>query len=122
MKMIKRLLSIALIIGIVIFLSGFSSQKKNAAAVINEASFCGIPDFDTGMVYFGKLHSVTNQGGSSILICKTKDAVGMGEKREWRNFLCGTFLGNTMDSHLVITSEGNANMQCKVKKPKKVKL
>ena len=119
MKMIRRLTSVALIIGLLVFLSGFSSQKKNSAAVINSTAICGIPDFDTGMVYYGKLHSVTNQGGSSILICKSKDALGMGEKREWRNFLCGTYLGPTMDSYLVISSEGNANMRCKVKMPKK---
>ncbi|GEM_PF-3529478 len=119
MKMIKRSLSVALILGLVIFLSGFSSKKQNAAAVINENLVCGIPDFDTGMVYYGKVHSVAHQNGSSILMCKSKDAVGTGNKREWRDFLCGTFMGLTNDSYLNISAEGNATMRCKVKKPKK---
>ena len=119
MKMIKRSLSVALILGLVIFLSGFSGKKQNAAAVINENLVCGIPDFDTGMLYFGKVHSVTNQNGNSILMCKSKDALGTGNKREWRDFPCSTFLGSTNNSYLNISAEGNATMRCKVKKPKK---
>ena len=118
MKILKRLFSVAFAIAFIVFLSGFASKEKNAAAVINENSVCGIPDFDTGMVYYATVHSVTSHGGTSTLMCKSKDALGTGKSREWSGFLCGTYLGLTMDSNLVISAEGNASMRCRVKKTK----
>lgn len=119
MKILKRLFSVAFAIAIIVFLSGFANKEKNAAAVINENSVCGIPDFDTGTVYYATVHSVTSHGGSSTLMCKSKDCLGTGERREWKDFLCGTYLGLTMDSYLVISADGNATMRCQVKKTKK---
>jgi hypothetical protein len=118
MKVIKRLMAIAVAVTLVVFLSGFATEENNAAAVVNEDSGCNIIDFDTWQWFDATLHSVTNHGGNSILICKTKDALGTGVEREWWGFGCNTYMGFTVNSYLVISEDGNATLRCIVNKPK----
>ena len=126
MKILKRFFLLVIAIVFVVFLSGFATQQNNAAAVINEDGQCGIPDpsfYDEGSVlkgksYSGSVFSVSNHAGNTTMICKTK-AVRTGFKREWRGFPCGTFLGLTENSYVIVSASGNATMRCQVKKSKK---
>lgn len=119
MKRVKRLLLIAASVAFVVFLSGFADKENNAAMIINENGGCGLYDFDFNESYYGTLFSVTNHGGNSTLICKSKDMIGTGVKREWSGFPCGTYLGYTENSNFVISADGKATLRCQVKKPKK---
>lgn len=115
MKILGRFFMLVLAVALTVGLSGFVSQDNNAAMVINEDTGCNIFDYDYGTAHDATLHSVTNHGGNTTLVCKAQ-LLPRASASKFNGFPCNTYLGVTDNSQLLISAAGMATLRCQVKK------
>jgi hypothetical protein len=106
-----------LILGPLVFMDYAAAGSENAAEITSDFR-CAVPNADWSRVVMGvsNNHSVVKKkNGTTMLRCSVK-GVGntTGKAVHYFNFQCGTFMGTTFDSHLVISKSGHATMVCKI--------
>jgi hypothetical protein len=89
------------------------SSAVEPAIVINDFG-CGMQDGDGGFVFTDISHTVITSSENSTLKCSVKGvANSTGKAVQYKDFICGTFLGLTTNSHTVVSASGNATLTCR---------
>jgi hypothetical protein len=102
---------IALVFASVAFISWKSATE--GAVVINDFG-CGMMDGDGNFVYTEASHAVITPSNNTTLKCSvTGVANSTGKAVNYKDFLCGTPLGLTTDSHETVSASGNATLTCR---------
>jgi len=118
----KRILSYVPAVFILIacpamFTEHAAARSENAAEITSNF-LCYIPNFEGSGSFVGvsNNHSVVKKkNGTTMLKCSVNGAENKtGKAVHYFNFFCGTFMGMTFDSHLVISKSGQATMVCKI--------
>ena len=118
----KRFLLYAAAVPILLFgpaaVTKFAFAKSENAAEITSDFRCSVPNADWTRTVMGVLnnHSVVKRkNGTTMLRCSVNGVENnTGKAVHYFNFPCGTFLGTTFDTHLVISESGNATMICRI--------
>ena len=115
MKKVAKFLTIIMVFGLIVGLSGFTAD--NNAAGVQKDFGCGMFDgYGNFLVTFESIN-VTNHGGNTTLVCKATDVPTPGVVKT-TGFPCGTGGGLTTNSVNHVSAGGNATLRCQVKKPK----
>jgi len=89
------------------------NTAKDPAIVINDFG-CGLMDGDGNFAFADASHAVVTSSGNSTLKCSATVANSQGKAVNYNDFLCGTPLGLTTDSHETVSASGQATLTCKV--------
>jgi hypothetical protein len=106
-----------LILGPLAFTDYAAAGSENAAEITSDFR-CFVPNADWSRVVMGvsNNHSVVKKkNGTTVLRCSVKGVENTtGKAVHYFNFPCGTFMGTTFDSQLVISKSGHATMICRI--------
>lgn len=118
MKKVAKFLTIIMVFGLIVGLSGFTADNNGAG--ITKDFGCNVFDGYGGLVTTYESINVTNHGGNTTLVCKATDVPTPGGSAiVTSGMACNTIGGGfTTDSHNVVSPNGNATLRCQVKKSK----
>lgn len=116
MKKIVRFLTVIMVFGLIVGLSGFTADN-NGAGVTKDAG-CNLFDGFGILVSATDDITVTNHGGNTTLVCKAKDVATPGVTVKMNGFRCNTLAGPATNSQSVVSADGNSTLRCQIKKPK----
>ncbi|GAA4744209.1 hypothetical protein [Flavisolibacter ginsenosidimutans] len=90
-----------------------ASTRDNGAFIANDFT-CGLIDGDGNFAFADASHTVITSSGNSVLKCSATVPNSTGKAVNYNDFLCGTFIGLTTDSHETVSASGQATLTCKV--------
>ncbi len=118
----KRILStvpaVSILIACPVMFGEHAAAGSENAAEIRSDFRCSVPNADWSRTVMGVLNNhsiVKRKNGMTMLRCSVKGVENnTGKAVHYFNFPCGTFMGTTFDTHLVISESGNATMICRI--------
>jgi len=111
----KMIFSFIAVLAICVALVSWKSSKvTDNSATITKDFGCGLMDGDGGFTFSDASHSVITSSGNNIVKCSATVVNSQGKAVNYNDFLCGTFLGLTTNSHETVSASGQATLTCKV--------